>query len=94
LIDFNISNLNVQTSSGNRFPTDPSLMYQAQPEASILRKTMLFWNPQYLCCYSGAQQKYSIDINPKTSGKYELEVSNMVQGKWNSVYYKQAKNEF
>ena len=42
LIDFNISNLNVQTSSGNRFPTDPSLMYQAQPEASILRKTMLF----------------------------------------------------
>jgi hypothetical protein len=29
---------------------------------------------------------------PKSQGKYEVEVSNMVEGKWNSIYYKQAKN--
>ena len=41
-----------------------------------------------------SQQKYSIDISPLTSGKYEMEVSNMLEGKWNSVFYKQARTEF
>jgi hypothetical protein len=91
LIYFN-NNLNVKTSSGSGFSIDPCLVYQAQSEAGILRKAVLLRDPKYLLLYSGAQQKYSIDINPRTAGKYELEVSNMVQGKWNSVFYKQSKN--
>lgn len=31
---------------------------------------------------------------PRSSGNYEVEVSNMIEGKWNSVYYKQSKTEF
>jgi len=27
-------------------------------------------------------------------GKYEVEISNMVEGKWNSVHYKQSKNPY
>ena len=53
---------------------------------------MLLRDPKYPLLHSGAQQKYAIDINPRTAGKYELEISNMVQGKWNSVFYKQSKS--
>lgn len=42
--------------------------------------------------YSEAQQKFSIDTTPKTEGNYEVEVSNMVEGKWNSIFYRQSKN--
>jgi hypothetical protein len=38
------------------------------------------------------QQKYSIDVNPRNDGKYEVEVSNMIEGKWNSIFYKQSKS--
>ena len=41
-----------------------------------------------------SQQKYSIDVVPKDEGKYEVEVSSMIEGKWNSVFYKQSKNVF
>jgi hypothetical protein len=33
-------------------------------------------------------------VIPKSEGKYEVEVSNMIEGKWNSVFYKQAKNVY
>jgi hypothetical protein len=39
-----------------------------------------------------SQQKYSVDVIPKSDGKYEVEVSNMLDGKWNAVYYKQSKS--
>ena len=36
----------------------------------------------------------AISVVPKIGGKYEVEVTNMLQGKWNSVYYKQTQNGF
>lgn len=29
---------------------------------------------------------------PRNDGKYEVEVSNMIEGKWNSIFYKQSKS--
>lgn len=55
---------------------------------------MLLRDTTYEFCEIESQQKYSIDAIPRTSGKFEIEVSNMIEGKWNSVYYKQAKTEF
>ena len=42
--------------------------------------------------HTESQQKYSIDVTPRNEGRYEVEVSNMIEGKWNSIYYKQAKS--
>ena len=39
-----------------------------------------------------SHQKYSVDVKPANDGKYEVEVSNMIEGKWNSIYYKQTKS--
>ena len=33
-------------------------------------------------------QKYSIDAVPKNNVKYELEITNMQDGKWNTIFYK------
>jgi hypothetical protein len=33
-------------------------------------------------------------VVPRGQGKYEVEVSNMLEGKWNSVFYRQAKTTF
>lgn len=55
---------------------------------------MLLLNITYSFTQIESQQKYSIDAIPRTSGKFEVEVSSMVDGKWDSVYYKQAKTEF
>lgn len=54
---------------------------------------MLLWNSTYFLVKAESQQKYSIDVYPKSEGRYEVEVSNMISGKWNSVFYKQTKNE-
>lgn len=53
---------------------------------------MLLLDSTYFCLDAESQQKYSIDVIPKVEGKYEVEISNMLDGKWNSLYYKQAKN--
>lgn len=55
---------------------------------------MFLLDPTYGWCELESQQKYSVDAIPKTSGKYEVEISNMVDGKWNSIFYKQARGEF
>ncbi len=55
---------------------------------------MLLRNPTYEFGELESQQKYSVDVSPRTSGKYEVEISNMIDGKWSSVYYRQAKTEF
>ncbi len=55
---------------------------------------MLLRNPAYPSLYPESQQKYAVDLAPQGSGNYEVEVSNMLDGKWNSVHFKQTKTPF
>jgi hypothetical protein len=55
---------------------------------------MFLLNPAYLSLHLESQQKYSIDVTAQGQGLYEVEVSNMVAGQWNSVHYRQSKNPY
>jgi hypothetical protein len=54
---------------------------------------MFLRDPTYGTLYLEVQQKYSIDTRPRLpGGKYEVEVSRMADGRWSSLYHKQAQN--
>jgi len=35
-----------------------------------------------------ANQKYSVDTVPKSQNKYEVEINHMVDGQWQTAYFK------
>ena len=41
-----------------------------------------------------SQQKYSVDATPRTSANYEVEITNNVDGKWNTVFMKQTETPY
>ena len=52
---------------------------------------MFLLDIKYLFLYLEAQQKYTLDVKPRSPGKYEVEVSQMLDGGWSSIYRKQAQ---
>lgn len=89
-----IINLNEQAISGSAGVTGGCRGHEVQFDFAVLREAVFLLDPTYGLCELESQQKYSVDAIPKTSGKYEVEISNMVDGKWNSIFYKQARGEF
>ena len=75
----------------NRAGAAGGQLHQIQNLPRVLRKAVLLLNPPYPSPHSESQQKYAVDLAPQGSGNYEVEVSNMIEGRWNSVYFKQTK---
>lgn len=39
-------------------------------------------------------QKYSVDTIPKTTNKYEVEINHMVDGQWQTAFFKATEMQY
>jgi hypothetical protein len=66
-------------------------VHEARHKSRSSIKEVFFLNTTYKIIYLEAQQKYTLDVKPRSPGKYEVEVSRMVDGGWSSLYRKQTQ---
>lgn len=66
-------------------------VHEARHKSRSSREEVFFLNTTYTIIHLEAQQKYTLDVKPRSPGKYEVEVSRMADGGWSSLYRKQTQ---